>query len=270
MAVFTLVSVTGAPGVTTCALGLALAWPRDVVLVDADRFVSQTLPVGYFSGVTTGGRGLTSLSQAYRDGLDLAETLPGHFVKFPATGEADSPGRWVVPGFARPGSAQLFEPVWPELAAALEELDRRDIDVIVDVGRWGPPPALVASTRALVLVTRAHLQALAGLRLYLPDARGLVAGVASCSLGLLVISGDDSYDSDEIAAHFELPVWGVLPWQPAEAAVLSDNTASRRRKSTRPLARAFTVSATSLSHVSQRWDSRVRRAPATELETPNV
>ena len=34
MAVITLTSATGAPGVTTAALGLALTWPRDVLLVD--------------------------------------------------------------------------------------------------------------------------------------------------------------------------------------------------------------------------------------------
>ena len=257
MAVFTLVSTTGAPGVTTCALGLALAWPRDVVLVDADRCVSQAL---YFNGVATGGRGMTSLAQAYRDGSDLADSLPDHFVAFPQTGEPDDVKRWFVPGFARPGSAQLFEPVWPGLAPALDELDRQGSDVIVDAGRWGPPPALVASTRCLVLVTRADLRALAGLRLYLPDARAAVAGVAGCSLGLLVIG--DAYDAREITTQFELPVWGVLPIQPVDAAVLSDGAPARRKAPIRPLGRAFAGAAGTLQEVAARWDARVKRSPA--------
>jgi len=36
MALIALASATGAPGVSTTALGLALNWPRPVVLVEAD------------------------------------------------------------------------------------------------------------------------------------------------------------------------------------------------------------------------------------------
>ncbi len=34
--IITLVSASGAPGVTTTAIGLAVRWPRPVVLVEAD------------------------------------------------------------------------------------------------------------------------------------------------------------------------------------------------------------------------------------------
>ena len=36
MAVYALTSAAGSPGVTTTALGLALEWPNQVLLVDAD------------------------------------------------------------------------------------------------------------------------------------------------------------------------------------------------------------------------------------------
>ena len=36
MAVIALTSASGSPGVTTTALGLALLWPRPVLLVEAD------------------------------------------------------------------------------------------------------------------------------------------------------------------------------------------------------------------------------------------
>lgn len=36
MAVITVTSANGAPGVTTTALALALAWPRPCLLVEAD------------------------------------------------------------------------------------------------------------------------------------------------------------------------------------------------------------------------------------------
>ena len=275
MAVFTLASATGAPGVTTCALGLALAWPRDVVLVDADRCVSQALVAGYFGGLQTGGRGLTSVAQSYRDGLDLADDLPSHFVAFPTNGKTP-PGsiqRWFVPGFARPGSAQLFEPVWPELAPALAELDRLGIDVIVDAGRWGPqgtPPDLMANTRCLALVTRPQLRALAGLRLYLPDARAAIESVTGCSIGLFVIGGGDPYDGAEIGTQFGLPIWGDLPWQPADAAALSDGAPTRRKASNRPLARAFEDTAATLRDLAGRWDARVKRNTSPEWGLAHV
>lgn len=37
MAIVALVSASGSPGVTATALGLALLWPRPVMLVEADR-----------------------------------------------------------------------------------------------------------------------------------------------------------------------------------------------------------------------------------------
>ena len=37
MSLLVLTSAAGAPGVSTTALGLTLAWPRDAVLVDEHR-----------------------------------------------------------------------------------------------------------------------------------------------------------------------------------------------------------------------------------------
>ena len=49
MAVVALASASGSPGVTTTALGLALLWPRPVLLVEADptggsRLAGRLLP----------------------------------------------------------------------------------------------------------------------------------------------------------------------------------------------------------------------------------
>jgi len=248
--------------VTTSALGLALAWPRDVVLVDADRSASQALLAGHFSGVVTGGRGLAAVAQAYRDGLNIVDDLPSNFVTFP--GEPDTQ-KWLIPGFARPGSAQLFEPVWPELAAALDHLDRLGVDAIVDMGRWGAglPPDLLAVTRALAFVTRTSLRSLAALRLYLPDATAAIAGHPGCSAGLLVVGAGDPYAPREIGDQFGLPVWGHLPWQPGDATSLIEGTPPRRGVAGRPLSRAFDATTTTLRGVAQAWDNQVRRTSET-------
>ena len=51
MAVVLLASATGSPGVTTTALGLALAWPRHCLVADCDRDPSQAVQAGYLRGM---------------------------------------------------------------------------------------------------------------------------------------------------------------------------------------------------------------------------
>jgi len=261
MAVFTLTSATGAPGVTTTALGLALAWPRDVVLVDADRAASQSLLAGYLNDVPAGGRGLTSLTALWRDGVDLASDLPKHMVTLPHTNTKATQQRWFIPGFAKPGSSGLFEPVWPELMDALAGLDRSQTDVIIDAGRWGPqglPPAVTAGSRWLGVVTRSALPALATLRLYLPDV--MAAAASSCTTGLLVVGPGAPYSAREIAEHFDCPA-DELPWQPEDAAHLSDGRPVRAMADKRPLARAYAVLAEKLRDGAERWEAQFDRAP---------
>jgi len=265
MAIFTLTCATGAPGVTTTALGLTLAWPRDVVLVDADRCASQAVLAGYLNGVATGGRGLTSLAQSYRDGIDIGTDLPSHMVPLrhgPSDGSLSTTQRWFIPGFARPGSANLFEPVWPELMLALGDLDRQGIDVILDAGRWGSrglPVGVVAQTRCLAVVTRTGLRSLAALRLYAPDVTSAVAAESGCAAGLIVIGAGAPYGATEVARHFGWPVWGEVPWQPADASVLSDGAPPRPRYANRPLPRAYTTAADQLRSIADRWDAQVGR-----------
>ena len=67
MAVIVLASAGHAPGVTTTALGLALAWPREVLLVDADRTPTQAVLAGYLRGERPGQHGLGRLLQAVRE-----------------------------------------------------------------------------------------------------------------------------------------------------------------------------------------------------------
>lgn len=259
MAIITLVSATGSPGVTTCALGLALAWQRDVVLADVDAAASQAVLAGYLNGTATGGRGLTSLAQAFRDGVDLSGDLASHLISLTADGAPVR--RWFLPGFARPGSARLFEPVWDELATAFDDLDRQGIDVIVDAGRWGPglPAALLNRTRCLVFVTRSSLRALAALRLYVTDVSSALAGAEGCFPGLLVVGPSRPYSSGEIAKQFGLPVWAEVPWQVNDAATLSDGARSKSGSATRPLARSYAVAAGRLRGQAVQWESRLGR-----------
>jgi len=262
MAIFTLTSATGAPGVTTTALGLALGWPGDVVLVDADRAASQTVLAGYLNSVSTSGRGLTSLTQLWRDGLDLGSDLPKHMVMMPTDDPKAAQQRWFIPGFARPGSSTLFEPVWPELLDALASLGRLGVDVILDAGRWGSqglPAGVMANTRWLGVVTRSTLPALATLRLYLPEVTTAVGAVPSCDTGLVVVGAGTPYSAREIGDHFKLPT-DELPWQPEDAAHLSDGMPRRQRTEKRPLARSYAALANKLRATVDRWDAQFDHA----------
>ena len=62
MAVIALTSASGSPGVTTTALGLALLWPRPVLLVEADPTGGSGLLAGYFRGTREYDGGLIELA----------------------------------------------------------------------------------------------------------------------------------------------------------------------------------------------------------------
>jgi hypothetical protein len=50
MSLIVLASASGSPGVTTTALGLALTWPRPVLLVEADPTGGSAVAAGYLRG----------------------------------------------------------------------------------------------------------------------------------------------------------------------------------------------------------------------------
>ena len=75
MSIILLTSPGGAPGLTTTALGQALTWPRDVVLVDADPCPGHVIESGYLTGRIPPRPGLIGLATAFRDGADPVQTL---------------------------------------------------------------------------------------------------------------------------------------------------------------------------------------------------
>lgn len=223
MAVVLLASATGSPGVTTTALGLALAWPRHCLVADCDRDPSQAVQAGYLRGMDNGGRGLMSLAHLHREGTPLAPELWRHTLPLTQAGDRE---RRFLPGFSTAGASRLFEHVWGTLGEALASLDERGIDVLIDGGRISPaglPPGLVAAADAVVVCVRSSLRSLAGLRIHLATLSDQLASLpVPVGLGLAVVGPDRPYSSGEIAAQFGVPVWARPPWDPRAAAVLSD------------------------------------------------
>src|SRR4051794_40265531 len=132
MAILLLTSASGAPGTTTLGVGLALTWPRSVLLADCDPGAHQAVLAGYLAGTSAEGKGLLRVAEAHRDRRSLTEVVVDQSVPL---ADDDGPSRLFLPGFSRPSSAALFAGVWPELAAAFADLDGHDFDVIIDAGR---------------------------------------------------------------------------------------------------------------------------------------
>ena len=230
MAVLVLCSATGSPGVTTTALGLALGWPRDVLLADCDRDPSQAVQAGYLRGMDHGGRGLMALAQVHREGAALATEVWRQAL--PLTSGEDTRRRF-LPGFASAGASRLFEHVWGALGEAFESLDEGGTDVLVDAGRVSPhglPLGLLTVADAVLLTTRTGLRALAGVRIHLSTLADQVRALPSArDVGLVVVGPGRPYGSGEIAAQFGVPCWAEVGWDPRSAGVLSDGDPEPRR-----------------------------------------
>ncbi len=239
MTVILVASAGGSPGVTTTALGLALLWPRDVLLAEVDPHPSQVLLAGYLRGLAAGGRGLGGLAQSYRT---QPENGPQQLAE-QTLALTEQPGRrrCFLPGFTHPRGAVLFERYWPRLAGQLDDLGRIGTDAICDCGRLtadGLPPALLQHARAVLLLTRSDLPALAMLRLHLPELATATQQTAS-DLLLGVVGAGRPYSGAEIARQLELPLLAELAWDPPTAATLRDGAPSPKRLTERPLWRGL-------------------------------
>lgn len=226
MAVVLLCSVTGAPGTTTTALGLALQWPRPVLLADCDRDAPQAIPGGYLGGHHD-GRGLASLMQASRHQQSIRGTLLEHTQRLDVEGR-----RLFLSGFRQPSASAIFS-AWGQLADDFQDLHYRGIDVLVDAGRVGPhglPSELVRRSDLVLVVTRSSLRSLLGLSTHLPTVLDQVESVSAASeIGLAVVGPARPYSAAEISAQFGLPVSLTVEWSPEHAEVLSDAAIPPRR-----------------------------------------
>lgn len=243
MAVISLFSASGSPGVTVTSLGLALAWQRHVMLVDADPSGSSSVLAGYLQGQTVHDRGLIDLAVANRAGnlgtaiATVSMTLPGSTVEF-------------VPGIRSHQQAASVTTLWEPLSGVLRGMEQRGVDVIVDAGRIGldkaPLPIVRASDLAL-LVVRSDLPAVAGARAWAQSLHEQLSAVgAGQQLGVLLVGPGRPYGSREIRSVLNLPVIAELPWDPESAQVYYAGVRPKKSFAGGPLNRSLraTVSST--------------------------
>jgi MinD-like ATPase involved in chromosome partitioning or flagellar assembly len=217
MAVIALASASGGPGVTTTALGLAMVWPRPVVLAEADPVGGSALLAGYFHGTLADTDAMVSLVLAHRDG-HLDEALPRVLIRVPDTHVA------VLPGPKSHAQAGSLTELWAPLMIELQALEETGQDVIVDVGRLGmvhSPTSLIAAADFAVLVVRSDLPSLAAARQWASRWAEASAEGSGPPAGVVVVGGDRPYSAREVAKVITLPVLAEVAWDPGSAQVLS-------------------------------------------------
>ncbi|WP_063794345.1 hypothetical protein, partial [Kitasatospora sp. MBT63] len=233
MAVIAVVGGTGAPGATTTALALLLAWPlrpgRRVLLVECDPDGGAVL-AGALEGRVEAVYGLRNLAVADRRGL-LAQSIWDQLIDLSPDGGGD---RLLLPGLTDPAQAPGLAYTWEPLVEALHGLEPQGYDVILDLGRSGAAgsSAVLARRADVVAVTaRTTLRGLSAARPRLAALREDLeaAGSGADALGLLLIA-EGPYPVADIARELGIPALGLLPHAPRTARVLSDggDTADRR------------------------------------------
>lgn len=228
-----LTSGKAAPGTTTGLWSLALSWQREIIAVDADPSGGD-MSTGLLAGRLGTDRGLLSWSVASRPGVtrrsasqssdadDVADLL-GHAIGIP-----EQTRLRLVPGFATEAQAASFSAdSWDRLARALRQAVDVGWDCLVDTGRLTTrhpgAPLVRAADRVLVVVrpsvrsVRAAHDACSWLRAALGDLTRVSA----------LVVGQGPYSPSQVAETVGLPLAGVLPHDPATAAVLSDGARPR-------------------------------------------
>lgn len=259
MAVLLLTSASGAPGVTTLGVGLALCWPRSVLLADCDPGAHQAVLAGYLTGTSAEGKGLLRVAEAHRDRRPLTEVVIDQSV--PLTDD-DTTSRLFLPGFARPSSAGLFAGVWAELTESFAALDDHGFDVVVDAGRLshsGLPTPLVERADLTALVLRSDLRSIVSARVQLLALREHPRLQASARhLGLILVGGGQPYSAREIGKSLGVPVIAEIADDADTAKHLSDGAPRARKFDSSKLARSLHTTAAQLSARFERSAELVR------------
>lgn len=258
MAILALTSCSGSPGVTTLAVGLALSWPRAVLLADCDPGAHQAVLAGYLAGQSANGKGLLRVAEAHRDGRPLREVVIDQCLPL---ADQSSQRRLFLPGFARPTSAGHFGAVWEELADTFDRLAEVDIDVIVDLGRIGPlglPPALLERTALTAVVLTSNLRSVMSARLNLPALTDGQDPSGRDRIGLVLVQEGKPYGAGEISRALGVPVVASVPRDVEAAAHFSDGAPQSRTFGSAPLVRGVRAAASTLAAAVQRSAELVR------------
>ncbi|HYN57048.1 MAG TPA: hypothetical protein VES03_07605 [Motilibacterales bacterium] len=223
MATISLFSAKGSPGVTTVTVALALAWAtahpgRSALAVDADPIGGDT-GAGVLRGAVPTSAGILALATAR--GTDSRDALDSAAVHLRADGSAR-----VVPGVPDQARSAALPLAWDVVADLRPDLHHEGVDVLVDAGRLdraGLGSAWLAASDLGVLLVRPSLAAVMAAHRF--AAAWPWAGVP---LHLLVVDAESPYRPTEVAEAVDVPLIGVLAFDPASARVHSEGASPGR------------------------------------------
>lgn len=231
MAVVALCSASGSPGVTTTTLGLALLWPRPVLLVEADATGGSGILAGYFRGIRSYDQGLVELALSAHDVADLLPRVAQPIGSSSAV---------FIPGPRAHSQAPALAGLWAPLMSALRDLESTGQDVIVDCGRLGlvgSPEPLLAEADLSLLLCRTHLPAIAAARSW---AETIQRGHQTWAHpGAMLVGERQPYSAKEVSSVLGLPVHTVVADDPQSAAVLHRGASIPGRFDRSPLVRSL-------------------------------
>ncbi len=216
MAVIAMTSARGAPGVTTTALVAAFAWPRPVLLVEADVSGSSSIKAGHLRGEYDHRRSLINLALAHRTGGLTLASVRGQTISL-----TEDRGRLVLPGLATRAQADgLTDPFWESLATLLGAVASHGMDVLIDAGRLGMrngPDPLLRAAELLVVVSQTALDDVVAVRASADQLPGADIDTAVERHGVVIVGEGQPHGAGEVAEATTLPVWASIAWDPLAA-----------------------------------------------------
>jgi MinD-like ATPase involved in chromosome partitioning or flagellar assembly len=215
-----------APGATTVANALTLAFAEPVLLIDADPAGGDVVP-GLLPGRASTDTGLLSWLVATRRlaAIDATAQLPQHALSLPEAGDA-----WVLAGLQGPSQAGvLASGGWSRLATTVERcgpvLGRA---VIVDIGRLNETSGwpVVDACDLVLLVVRPTARSVQGALAAVQQIRRRLGDLDRTRL---VVCGAGPYTPDQVALALEFERADRvdhIPADPRGAAALVDGSAA--------------------------------------------
>jgi len=245
VAAIALCSITGSPGVTTTAVGLALCWSRPTVLLEADPTGSSAILAGYLRGQLVPPDALIELVVAHSQGRLRAQisqvilTLPNSQVS-------------LIPGPRSHTQPGALSGLWDPLLAALKDLSSTGQDTIIDLGRLGHEGSatpIVYGADLTLVVTGSDLVSLSGARSRVSALRDQFGELGSSqTLGLVVVGPGRPYSAKEIGDVLQLPVVATVPHEPKTAGAFSRGEQVRKLSNT-ALVRSLRVAQSGIENV---------------------
>lgn len=251
-----LTSGAAAPGVSTTAMGLTLAWPRHCLLVNADA--GQVFLMGHLAGKYPTTNGILHVLEAMRLATtDVRTALWTQAVAIP--GDRESARRMLLPGVANPTSLPALDQAWPNLGRAFVEMDQADIDVIVDLGRIRPvgiPEALAEAASHVLVMLQPTLREIGTAKHTATVIRDSLGRIGAQHRGGVVLhkpgkTGRGVTYADDTAGYLGLPIRGSLPHDRVAAQWLSDGVGDSARYDRSRLRSALSGLAHTLANVTE-------------------